>query len=141
MYIPENDTILHEVLGAFDFPATLVGAVRYGQGHINDTFCVLCQPQEGDCIRFILQGLSMAAFPRQDELMENFIGVTSHLRKKIIAHGGDPFQPCKRHHYQREFHADIHSDSAGSLHCFWPASAKQWKNTGRRHVPYRSASP
>ena len=27
MYIPENDTILHEVLGAFDFPATLVGAV------------------------------------------------------------------------------------------------------------------
>ena len=92
MYIPENDTILNEVLGAFDFPATLLGAVRYGQGHINDTFCVLCQPQEGDCIRFILQGLSMAAFPRQDELMENFIGITSHLRKKIIANGGDPLR-------------------------------------------------
>ena len=92
MYIPENDTILNEVLGAFDFPATLVGAVRYGQGHINDTFCVLCQPQEGDCIRFILQGLSKAAFPRQDELMENFIGITSHLRKKIIANGGDPLR-------------------------------------------------
>ena len=46
MYIPENDMILHEVLGAFDFPATLVGAVRYGQGHINDTFCVLCQPRK-----------------------------------------------------------------------------------------------
>ena len=92
MYIPENDTILNEVLGAFDVPATLVGAVRYGQGHINDTFCVLCQPQEGDCIRFILQGLSKAAFPRQDELMENFISITSHLRKKIIANGGDPLR-------------------------------------------------
>ena len=92
MYIPENDTILNEVLCAFDFPATLVGAVRYGQGHINDTFCVVCQPQEGDCIRFILQGLSKAAFPRQDELMENFIGITSHLRKKIIANGGDPLR-------------------------------------------------
>ena len=92
MYIPENDTILNEVLAAFDFPATLVGAVRYGQGHINDTFCVLCQPQEGDCIRFILQGLSKAAFPRQDELMENFVGITSHLRKKIIANGGDPLR-------------------------------------------------
>ena len=92
MYIPENDTILNEVLAAFDFPATLLGAVRYGQGHINDTFCVLCQPQEGDCIRFILQGLSKAAFPRQDELMENFIGITSHLRKKIIANGGDPLR-------------------------------------------------
>ena len=92
MCIPENDTILKEVLAAFDFPATLVGAVRYGQGHINDTFCVLCQPQEGDCIRFILQGLSKAAFPRQDELMENFVGITSHLRKKIIANGGDPLR-------------------------------------------------
>ena len=92
MYIPENDTILNEVLDAFDFPATLVGVVRYGHGHINDTFCVLCQPQEGDCIRFILQGLSVAAFPRQDELMENFIGITSYLRDKIIAEGGDPLR-------------------------------------------------
>ncbi len=89
MYIPENDTILNEVIAAYDFPATLMGAVRYGSGHINDTFCVVCQPQEGKAIRFILQGLSVAAFPRQDELMENFIGVTSHLRKKIEAAGGD----------------------------------------------------
>ena len=92
MHIPENDTIVYEVLEAFDFPATLVGAVRYGQGHINDTFCVVCQPQEGDCIRFILQGLSVAAFPRQDELMENFIGITSYLREKVIAEGGDPLR-------------------------------------------------
>ena len=92
MYISENDAILREVLDAFDFPATLVGAVRYGHGHINDTFCVLCQPKEGDCIRFMLQGLSKAAFPRQDELMENFVGITTHLRNKIIAYGGDPLR-------------------------------------------------
>ncbi len=90
--IPENDPILAEVLQAFDFPATLLGAVRYGQGHINDTFCVLCQPQEGDCVRFILQGLSSAAFPHPEELMENFIGITSYLREKIIAKGGDPMR-------------------------------------------------
>ena len=89
MYIPENEAILNEVIAAFDFPATLLGAVRYGSGHINDTFCLVCQPQEGKAIRFVLQGLSVAAFPRQDELMENFIGVTSHLRKKIEAAGGD----------------------------------------------------
>ena len=90
--IPENDPILAEVLQAFDFPATLLGAVRYGQGHINDTFCVLCQPREGDCVRFILQGLSSAAFPHPEELMENFIGITSYLREKIIAKGGDPMR-------------------------------------------------
>ena len=89
MYIPENDKILNEVIAAYDFPETLMGAVRYGSGHINDTFCLVCQPQEGKAIRFILQGLSLAAFPRQDELMENFIGVTTHLRKKIEAAGGD----------------------------------------------------
>ena len=69
VYMPEKDTILSEVLHAFDFPTTLMGAVRYGQGHINDTFCVVCQPREGDAIRYILQGLSSAAFPHPDELM------------------------------------------------------------------------
>ena len=90
--IPEKDPILAEVLSAYDFPATLLGAVRYGQGHINDTFCVICQPQEGDAVRYILQGLSLAAFPHPDELMENFIGITSYLREKIIAAGGDPLR-------------------------------------------------
>ena len=88
--IPQSDPVVAEVLGAYDFPTTLLGAVRYGQGHINDTFCVLCQPQEGDCIRFILQGLSSAAFPHPEELMENFIGITTYLRDKVTAAGGDP---------------------------------------------------
>ena len=92
LYIPEKDTIVQEVLAAYDFPATLMGAVRYGQGHINDTFCVICQPQEGDAIRYILQGLSSAAFPHPEELMENFIGITSYLRDQIIAQGGDPLR-------------------------------------------------
>ncbi|MGN1026442.1 MAG: phosphotransferase enzyme family protein [Faecousia sp.] len=87
-FLPEP--ILGEVLAAYDFPETLAGAVRYGQGHINETFCVLCQPREGDCVRFILQGLSSAAFPRPEELMENFVGITAYLREQIIQRGGDP---------------------------------------------------
>ncbi len=92
LYFPAETPILSEVLAAYDFPATLMGAVRYGQGHINDTFCVICQPQDGDCIRFILQGISSAAFPHPDELMENMVGVTSFLRDKILASGGDPLR-------------------------------------------------
>ena len=92
LYIPEKDPIVMEVLSAYDFPATVLGAVRYGQGHINDTFCVICQPQEGDAVRFILQGLSSAAFPHPEELMENFIGITSYLRDQITAQGGDPMR-------------------------------------------------
>ena len=81
---------LQEALAAYDVPETLVGAVRYGCGHINDTYCVLCQPQEGDCVRFILQGLSSAAFPHPEELMENFVRITDYLREKIKENGGNP---------------------------------------------------
>jgi len=89
---PEKDPIVLEVLENYDLPDTLLGAVRYGQGHINDTFCVVCQPQEGDVVRFILQGLSSAAFPHPEELMENFVGITTYLRQKVTANGGDPMR-------------------------------------------------
>ena len=92
LYISPCTPIVNEVLQAYDFPATLLGAVRYGQGHINDTFCVLCQPQDGDCIRYILQGLSSAAFPHPEELMENMVGITEYLKKAILAQGGDPMR-------------------------------------------------
>ena len=89
---PEKDPIVLEVLENYDLPDTLLGAVRYGQGHINATFCVVCQPQEGDVVRFILQGLSSAAFPHPEELMENFVGITTYLRQKVTANGGDPMR-------------------------------------------------
>ena len=90
VFIPEDAPILSEVLAAYEFPKTLVGAVHYGQGHINDTYCVLTQPQDGDAVRFILQGLSTAAFPHPEELMANMVGITSYLGKKITENGGDP---------------------------------------------------
>ena len=114
IFIPSNDPILHEVLAAYEFPATLLGAVRYGQGHINDTFCVLCQSQEGDPIRFILQGLSSAAFPYPEELMENFIGITSYLREKVIASGGDPLRETLSLVKTRDG-KDFYTDSNGKV--------------------------
>ena len=80
---------LQEVLEAFDFGAPMVGAIRYGQGHINDTFCVHTQPEDACCRRFILQRMSAAAFKRPDQLMENIIGVTDYLGREIEKHGGD----------------------------------------------------
>ena len=123
--IPESDPILAEVLAAYDFPATLLGAVRYGQGHINDTFCVLCQPQEGDCVRFILQGLSSAAFPHPEELMENFIGITSYLREEVIANGGDPLpdkflQSIRSAAFWHRYTDDLSADPSSSGNCAAP---------------------
>ena len=113
-YCPENDPIVREVLQAYELPQTLLGASRYGQGHINDTFCVVCQPQEGDAIRYILQGLSLAAFPHPDELMENFIGITSYLREKITAAGGDPLRETLSLVKTRDG-KDYYTDSTGKV--------------------------
>ena len=81
---------LAEVLEAFDFGAPVVGAMRYGHGHINDTFCVHTQPEDDACRCFILQRMSAAAFKRPDQLMENIVGITEYLAEKIAEAGGDP---------------------------------------------------
>ncbi len=85
-----SNPMLQEALNAYPFPHPPAGAVRYGLGHINDTYCVLVQPREGDCIRYILQRLSTAAFHEPEKLMENMLGVTTFLRSKILESGGDP---------------------------------------------------
>ncbi len=80
---------LNEVLAQYEFPEELLGATRYGSGHINETYCIVCQPKEGDAVRYILQGLSQAAFPHPEELMDNFVNITSFLQKNIRDEGGD----------------------------------------------------
>lgn len=92
MCIAENEVVLRDVIAAYALPDTLVRIDRYGNGHINDTYCVVCRSREGKESQFILQGLSVAAFPKQDEVMENFIGITAYLHKKIEAAGGDPMR-------------------------------------------------
>ena len=86
--VAKAEAYLSEVLEAFDFGAVVVGAVRFGQGHINDTFVVHTQPENECCRRFILQRMSSAAFKRPDQLMENIIGVTEYLGREVEKTGG-----------------------------------------------------
>ncbi|MEY8402840.1 aminoglycoside phosphotransferase family protein [Oscillospiraceae bacterium 44-34] len=85
----QAEQTLQEALEAFDFGAPVVGAIRYGCGHINDTFVVHTQPEDACCRRFILQRMSAAAFKRPDQLMENIIGITEFLGREIEKHNGD----------------------------------------------------
>lgn len=71
---------------AFDLGGPAISHHRFGQGHINNTFCVTAESGK----RFILQRISSAAFPRPDQLMQNIVGVTDYLRDVIAAEGGDP---------------------------------------------------
>ena len=89
-YLSEENRMLQEALQAYSLPQHFLGAVRYGRGHINDTFCLVSQGQDGDPVRFILQRLSGTAFPHPEQVMENMVRITAHLRKKLIMTGGDP---------------------------------------------------
>ena len=84
-----SEAVMQEALAAWNFDKTAVKVERYGQGHINDTFCV--ETQEGqDKYRYILQRMSTTAFRHPEQLMANIVGVTDYLRKKIQEEGGDP---------------------------------------------------
>ena len=66
-----------------------IGEVRsYGNGHINDTYLVTTK-KDGVERHFILQRINTSIFKNPDELMENILGVTCHLGKKIQVAGGD----------------------------------------------------
>ncbi len=60
-----------------------VDADNYGNGHINNTYIV-------DGSKYILQRINTSIFRNPVELMDNIENVTSFLRKKIAAEGGNP---------------------------------------------------
>ena len=75
---------LARIAAAFDFD----GAVRHiGEctfGHINGTYFV-----DTDKERYVLQRINKNVFKKPWEIMENVVGVTDHIRKKLAASGGD----------------------------------------------------
>lgn len=79
----ENTLSVQEVLRQFDLD---LPTQVYGNGHINSTFLVDSTP------RYILQRINTDVFRHPDEVMENIAAVTAHLRKKILAAGGDPYR-------------------------------------------------
>lgn len=84
-----NKTDIEEVLSSYDFKGSFISNEPYGSGHINDTF-LLRYDESGAEIKYILQRMNNEIFQQPVELMENILGVTSHLRNKIIENGGDP---------------------------------------------------
>lgn len=81
---------LEKVAANFAFDGVFLEAVPEGQGHINDTYAV-CYEQEGGRVkRYILQRINTNVFKSPEQLMENVVRVTGHLRRRIIACGGDP---------------------------------------------------
>lgn len=81
---------LGEIASQICFEGLVVSVVPYGNGHINDTFCLTTRLENGLNRRYILQKMNKSIFTKPEELMENIMGVTSWIRKKVIEAGGNP---------------------------------------------------
>lgn len=79
-----------EVIGHFRYEGKLSDVRSYGSGHINDTFLLVFEKEGMKDVKMILQRMNKTIFTEPVKLMENILGVTTHLRRKIIENGGDP---------------------------------------------------
>ncbi len=86
----EACSTIEEVIGQMAYQGQAVEHYSYGNGHINDTFVVVCDIGQNKTIKYLLQRMNQDVFKNPLELMENIMNVTTFLRKKIIMNGGDP---------------------------------------------------
>lgn len=83
---------LQEVIDNFKYKGTLTDKRPYGSGHINDTYLLTFENEDGGETQIILQRMNKTVFPKPVELMENIMNVTSYLRERIVERGGDPLR-------------------------------------------------
>lgn len=77
------------IIKNFQIQGELVDCVRYGEGHINETYLATVANGEKKT-DYILQKINDKIFPCVDKLMNNIRLVTEFNRQKIIARGGNP---------------------------------------------------
>ena len=76
------------VIAAFEVEGKVVDCIPFGNGHINDTRLVTMD----NGVQYVAQRINKNVFKRHDLLMENYVGVTKFIRKKIEETGGDPLR-------------------------------------------------
>lgn len=76
------------IINSFDIPGEPVGFDAITDGHINRTYKVEVETENGSEF-FLLQRINTFVFKNPDELMENIVNVTGFLKEKIRKNGGD----------------------------------------------------
>lgn len=84
-----NPTKIIDIIKAYPDFGKYIGYEPVNNGHINDTFKVEYADENGEKLLYLLQRINTNVFKKPAELMENIIGVTEFLKKKIAAYGGD----------------------------------------------------
>lgn len=81
---------LNTICSQFQLEGTILTVKPLGEGFINDTLMITTA--EATAPNYILQRKNKNIFQNIPAMMENIQRVTTHLKKKIIAQGGDPMR-------------------------------------------------
>lgn len=73
----------------FDVEGEIINIEECHNGHINRTY-FLTYEHEGARRRYVMQMVNTDIFKKPDEVMENIVNVTEHIRNGFIAKGIDP---------------------------------------------------
>lgn len=82
-----EEKILRDIAAAFRLEGRIVSTGKLGEGFINDTYFIRTAGEAPD---YILQRKNRTVFPDVPAMMENIRKVTEHIRRKVVAAGGDP---------------------------------------------------
>ncbi len=96
----------------FDIDGEIAKVEECLNGHINRTYFLTYDTGK----RYVMQMVNTDIFKMPDEVMENIVGVTEHIRQGYIAHGVDP--------------------NRRALNVIWTKSGK-WAHTDRRGIYWR----
>ena len=73
----------------FKIAGPITGIDKIENGHINATYVIACEGNDGKQIRYILQTINTKIFTDPVSLMENIKNVTDYLKNIIRENGGD----------------------------------------------------
>ena len=76
-------SLVNNAINNFQVKGTPRGCAPYGNGHINDSFRLVCEEEDGTQIAYIVQAVNQNVFKNAREVMDNIEKVTDHLKKKI----------------------------------------------------------
>lgn len=79
-----------DIVPHFCFEGEFIRAEPHGFGHINDTYAAYFRKDSGEVHRYLMQRINRYVFRDIEGLMLNIVAITTHLRNKIVAAGGDP---------------------------------------------------
>lgn len=89
----QKENQMTEIASLFRLKGHIVSCGEFGDGHINETFRVVCREGEKERV-YILQRVNVNVFHDFVGLMENVQAVCAYLRKKIREEGGNPHREC-----------------------------------------------